>query len=267
MAEIIGPLRFKGSMDGMNCYYNKLLKKWIIRKNGGPSKSQIENSESCARVRENDEEMKACDAWCKQVHYGLLELDHLNAGYYMGEVVKMAKTIQKMDQVGLHGNRNVESSKYKSLLTELNFNAIHPFKQTLMHRPEVISDDERQTIIVNLTQFFPKQELIWGKPFFRYRFTLSIVPLSDYIWVDLHRAYEPAHPELENQRKTVFTDWLDRFTEAVDISLTASFKDNEIPAEDTTVLVALGIEFATELSNKTISWNKGDGTMAIIATL
>jgi hypothetical protein len=267
MAEIIGPLRFKGQMSGMNCYYNSLLKKWFIRKNGGPSKSQIKNSDSCARIRENDEEMKACDAWCKQLHLGLEDIDHLNAGYYMGEVVKLSKVIQKMDTVGLKGKRNVESSKYKSLLTELNFNAQHPFKQVLMRRPEVISDDERQSVIVNLTQFSPLQELVWKTQYFRYRFTLSITQLSDYVWVEAHRAYEPVHANLYDWRKTVYTDWLDRFSEAVDILLTASFKDNEIPAEDTTVLVALGIEFATELTNKTISWNKGDGTMAIIATL
>ena len=267
MAEIIGPLRFKGQMSGMNCYYNSLLKKWIIRKNGGPSKSHIENSASCARIRENDEEMKACDAWCKHLHLGLEEVDHLNAGYYMGEVVKLAKVIQKMDPVGLKGKRSVESSKYKSLLTELNFNAQHPFKQVLMRRPEVISDDERQTVIVNLAQFNALQELVWKTQFFLYRFTLSITQLSDFVWVEAHRQYEPAHANLYNWRKVVYTDWLSRFTGAEDISLTASFKDNEIPAEDTTVLVALGIEFATELTNKTISWNKGDGTMAIIATL
>ena len=267
MAEIIGPLRFKGAMSGMNCYYNSLLKRWIIRKNGGPSKAHIEKSSSCARIRENDEEMKACDAWCKQVRYGLFDLDHLNAGYYMGEVVKLAKTIQKLDPIGLKGQRDVASSKYKSLMTDLNFNALHPFYQTLIRRPEVILDDERQTFIVNLAQFFPKQELVWGKQFFYYRFTLSITQLSDYNWVEAHRAHEAAHAKLHNSRKTVYTDWLDRYTEAVDISLTASFKDNEILAEDTTVLVALGVEFATELSNKTISWNKGDGTMAIIASL
>jgi hypothetical protein len=267
MAEIIGPLRFKGQMSGMNCYYNSLLKRWIIRKNGGPSKAQIENSESCARIRENDEEMKACAAWCKQVRFGLYDIDHLNAGYYMGEVVKLAKGIQKLDLVGEKGERSILSSKYKSLLTDLNFNAQHPFKQVLMRRPEVISDDERQAVIVNLTQFYPLQELIWKTQFFRYRFTLSITQLSDYNWVEPHRAYEPAHAKLYNRSKTVYTDWLDRFTEAVDISLTASFKDNEIPAEDTTVLVALGIEFAMQLSNNTLTWNKGDGTMAIIAAM
>jgi hypothetical protein len=267
MAEIIGPLRFKGQMSGMNCYYNKLLKKWIIRKNGGPSKAQIENAVSCALIRDNDQEMKACAAWCKQIRYGLLDIDHLNAGYYMGEVVKMAKGIQKLDSIGEHGERSIMSSKYKSLLTELNFNAQHPFKQVLMRRPEVISDDERQTVIVNLAQFLPLQELVWKNQFFRYRFTLSITQLSDYNWVSLHKAHEPAHAKLFNTQKTVYTDWLSHFTDAVDISLKASFKDSEIPADDATVLVALGIEFGSELSNNTIFWTKGDGTMAIIAAL
>ena len=141
----------------------------------------IENAAFCDRIRENDEEMKACDAWCKQVRFGLLDLDHLNAGYYMGDVVKLVKVIQKMDPIGLKGQRSFVSSKYKSLLTDLNFNAVHPFKKTLMHSPEVISDDEMQT--------------------------------------------------------------------EIDISLTASFNDDEIPATDTMVLVAFGIEFASILSN------------------
>ena len=106
-------------------------------------KNKIKESPVFARTRENNSEFKACNKWCKLIRLALLELDHLNYGYYMGEVVKQVKNIQLLDQDGLRGHRNIEPSKHKSLLTEINFNEQHPFKQVLLRRPEVTTDDQR----------------------------------------------------------------------------------------------------------------------------
>ena len=267
MAEVVGPLLIKGSMGDISVYWNSRLKKWIARKKGGANKKQIELSPVFARTRENNSEFKACNEWCKLIRIALFELDHLNYGYYMGEVVKQAKNIQLMDQDHLRGHRNIEPSKYKSLLTDINFNEQHPFKQVLLRRPEVTADDKRQSVTVNLPQFYPRGELIWRKPFSLYRLTLAIAQLSDYKWVELHRAYEEAYPGLGAKKVTVYSEWMVPGTETIDLSLTASFADQDIPPSDATVLVGLGIEFATKLFNHSISWTKGDGTMALIDCL
>jgi hypothetical protein len=267
MAKFDGPFQFDGSMGGMNFYYNKVLKRWIARKNGGASKKQIETSPSLARIRENMSEFGACNELCGLFRKSLLDLDHLNYGYYMGDVVKKFKIVQLMDPEGDRGHRNIEFSQHKSILTDINFNEQHPFNQVVMRHPEVITDDERQTVMVNLPQFYPRKELIWRKPYSFYRFTVTIAQLSDYKWNELHKAYEIVHTGLNNRSVTVYSDWLLVGTNADDISLAASFADNAIPPSDATVMVAQGVEFATMLSNKTISWTKGDGTMKILDCL
>jgi hypothetical protein len=267
MAKFDGPFQFDGSMGGMNFYYNKVLKRWIARKNGGASKQQIENSRAFARTRENMSEFGACNELSGLLRIALFDMDHLNYGYYMGDVVKKFKIIQLMDPEGARGHRNIEFSQHKSILTDINFNEQHPFNQIVMRHPEVITDDERQTVVVNLPQFQPRKELIWRKPYFYFRFTVTIAQLTDYKWNELYKAYEFVHRDLESRSVTVYSDWLTLGTNAEDISLSASFADNAIPPADATVLVALGVEFATMLSNKTISWTKGDGTMKILDCL
>jgi hypothetical protein len=268
MAEITGPFRFKGSLGNLRCYWNSAAKKWVVAGKGGANINLIYNSPVFARTRENMSEFTACGLWGKQIRMGLFDLDHLNAGYYMGGIVKLAKVIQLLDHTTeIRGHRNIESSKFKSLLTDINFNEQYPFKQIVMRRPEVISDDERMSFIVNLPQFYPIHELVWRKPYSFFRFSLAIAQLSDYMWDDRNRLFMPAHPDLDAKRVTVYGDWLIKSAETVDISLTASFADNAFPAEDVTVMVALGIEFASKLSNNSVSWAKGDGTMALIACL
>jgi hypothetical protein len=267
MAEVVGPLLIKGSMGDISVYWNSRLKKWIARKKGGADKNKIKKSKVFVRTRENNVEFAACNAWCKLIRLALLELDHLNYGYYMGAVVKQAKNIQLMDQDHLRGHRNIEPSKYRSLLTEINFNEQHPFKQVLLRRPEVTTDDKRQSVMVNLPQFYPRGELVWRKPYSLYRLTLTIAQLSDYLWVDLHRDYEEAYPGLDAKSVTVYSDWMAPGTDTIDLSLTAFFADQAIPPSGATVMVGLGIEFATKLSNHSVSWTKGDGTMALIDCL
>lgn len=267
MAEIKGPFQFEGSMGGMNFYYNKVLKRWIARKNGGASKKAIKTSPAFARTRENNNEFTACNEVCQLFRQSLMELDHLNYGYYMGDVVKHVKIIQLMDPEGDRGYRNIEFSQHKSILTDINFNEQHPFNRVVMRHPEVITDDERQTVVVNLLQFYPRKELIWRKGYSFYRFTVTIAQLSDCVWDVKNKTYKLVHPDLEVRSVTVYSEWMRPGTDAVDISMHASFAGNAIPPSDATVLVGVGIEFATMVSNNTISWTKGDGTMTLIDCL
>ena len=147
MAEVAGPLLIKGSIGGISVYWNSRLKKWIARQKGGANKNLIQNSPAFVRTRENNVEFIACNKFCHRLRLALLELDHLNYGYCMGGDVQMIKNIQMMDQDSLNGHRNIGPSKYKSLLTEINFNKEHPFKQLLLRRTEVTADNKRQSIM------------------------------------------------------------------------------------------------------------------------
>jgi hypothetical protein len=267
MAEIEGPLRFKGSMGDVSCYWNSVLKRWIVRKKGGAHKEHIKKSPVFKITRLNMAEFKACGKWCHWLREGLFELDDFNWGLYMSGVVQLAKTIQLMDEVSPNGTRNIESSKHKSLLTDINFNENHPFDKVVRRHPEVISDETRMSVTVNLLQLFARRELIWRNGFTDYRFALTIVQLSDYICYADPKKNDPAHPDLQDTRKVVFSEWIHKTVDPVDISLSLSFDENETPPSDATVLVALGIEFASNPSGYSLYSAKGDRTMALVACL
>ena len=267
MAEIEGPLRFKGSMGDVSCYWNSVLKKWIVRKKGGPHKEHIKKSSTFKVVRLNLEEFKACGKWCHLLRVGLYELDDFNYGLYMSGIVQLAKTIQLMDEESGIGRRNIESSKYKSLLLDINFNDLHPFDKVVRRHPEVISDEARMSFTVSLPQFFSRRELIWRNDFTHYRFALTITQLSDYICYANSKDNGPAHLNLEDRRVVVFSEWIRKSAEPKDISLSASFPENAIPPTDATVLVGLGVEFANSPSGYSFFSAKGDRTMKLVACL
>jgi len=267
MAEIEGPLRFKGSMGDLSCYWNSVLKKWIVRKKGGPHRNHIKKSPVFKVVRLNMTEFKACGKWCHLVREGLFELDDFNWGLYMSGIVQLAKTIQLMDVVSNNGTRNIESSKYKSLLTDINFNELHPFDKVVRRHPEVISDEARMSFTVNLPQFYSRRELIWRSDYTHYRFAITIAQLSDYICYANPKNNGPAHLHLELKRVVVFSEWIHKSFEPEDISLSASFPENEIPPADATVMVAMGIEFANSPMGYSYFSAKGDRTMKLVACL
>jgi len=267
MAEIEGPIRFKGSMGDVTCYWNSVLKKWIVRKKGGAHGGHIKKSPVFKVVRLNLEEFKACGKWCHLVRMGLIELDDFNWGLYMSGIVQLAKTIQLMDGESNLGSRNIESSKYKSLLTDINFNENHPFDKVVRRHPEVIADEARMSITVNIPQLHSMRELIWRDKFTHYRFALTISQLSDYICDVNPKRNGPAHINLENKRVVVFSEWLQRSVTPKDISLSAIFSEKAIPPTDATVMVALGIEFAYSPSGYSFFSAKGDRTMKLVACL
>jgi len=267
MAVIEGPIRFKGSIGDVTCYWNSVLKKWIFRKKGGAHKNHIKKSKKFKNVRLNMSEFKACGEWCHLLRVGLFELDDFNWGLYMSGIVQLAKTIQLMDSVGNKGMRNIESSKFKSLLTEINFNEQHPFNKVVMRRPEVISDEMRTSVTVNLTQFYSLRELIWRNGFTYYRFAMTIAQLSDYVCDPVSKQYAPAHEGLEQRKVVVFSEWIRKGAEPEDISLSAAFLPVQVPPSDATVMVGLGVEFATNPSGNSYYSAKGDRTMKLVDCL
>jgi hypothetical protein len=267
MAVIEGPIRFNGSIGDVSCYYNSVLKKWIFRKKGGAHKNHIKKSKKFKNVRLNMAEFKACGEWCHLLRMGLFELDDFNWGLYMSGIVQLSKTIQLMDPIGNWGMRNIESSKYKEMLTDIVFNAQHPFNKVVMRRPEVIADELRMSVTVNLTQFYPLRELIWRNKYDSYRFAMTIAQLSDYVYDPLSKKYAPKHAGLENSRVVVFSKWYGKGPMPEDISLSAAFPPGQVPPADATVMVGLGVEFATNPSGHSLYSAKGDRTMKLVDCL
>lgn len=267
MAEFKSPFRIKGKIGNLRYYYNRAAKKWCVSGNGGANKDLIMNNPKFVHNRENMSEFGACGKWSSLVRKTLIDLDHLNYGYYMGEIVKLAKLIQKKDIPGVLGHRSIFSSKYKSMLMSINFNTEHSFSQVFSHLAKITSDSERKIITLTIQDFNSYHELIWPRLFEYYRITLVIGQLPDYLWKDEFEIYDPAYPLLYDRSITVRSEWLKRSRDGVGIALLASFRDTELPADDVSVVVAMGVELASNMVGDSFSASSGNGTMAIVACL
>lgn len=255
-----------GTFDGL-CHYVDKNGFYIVKGKGGAKGSVMKNNPDLIRTRENYTEYGICAKWTHLVRMNLSDIVHLCYNNYTSWINQMGKNIQKMDTEGPRGHRGVKSSQHKSLLTSLNFNEQHLFKHVLTREPEVVVSEDRKTITVNIPQFYSNNELIWSRPFLYYRFTLQIGQLADYLWDDEGLKFAPEYPNAEDYRIVVRGDWMSKSTNPLDISLTASFAETKLPAENITVTVGLGIEIGSNEAPGTISFSKGDGTMALIACL
>ena len=262
MAEMKGPFHLRGKIGDLRYYYNRAAKKWCVSGNGGANRDLMMNNPSMVHNRENMSEFKACSLWSSLLRKALLSIDHLNSGYYMGGIVKLAKIIQKKDIPGEIGHCNIFSSRFKQLLFNINFNADHPFSQVFSRIPTVTADPLRKTITLTTPDFNAFYELAWPRPFEWYRITLVIGQQPDYLWKNEFGVYDPAYPLLHDRSIVVRSEWMKRSRTNCNIELTASFRDPELPPDDVLVFAAMGVEVANNMFDDTDS--KGNGTMAIV---
>jgi hypothetical protein len=267
MAIMKGPFHLQGKIGDLRYYYNRAAKKWCVSGKGGANKDIVANNPNMVHNRENNNEFKAVGKWSSLLRKALIGIDHLNKGYYMKYVVKIAKLIQKKDIPGVMGQRNIFSSRFKSMLLDINFNEEHPFSQVFSHRVSVNADPSRKAITLSILDLVSYFEISWPKPFEWYRITMVIAQQPDYLWSSEFQIYDPAYPLLFDRSIVVRSEWLKRSRGSVDIALSASFRENELSPDDVSVVVAMGVELAANMVGDSFSASPGNGTMAIVACL
>jgi hypothetical protein len=92
---------------------------------------------------------------------------------------------------------------------------------------------------------------------------LVIGQQPDYLWKDDFGIYDPAYPLLHDRSIAVKSEWMKQSHQNIDIELTASFREQNLPPDDVLVFAAMGVEVASNIIDDTGS--KGNGTMAIVA--
>ena len=264
MGELKGPIQFVGSVGNIRVYYNKTLKRYIVSTKGGSKKELIMKSPNYARQRENMTEFGACAVWASLLRQSLTDILHLTWGYYFSGFMKLAKTIQKHDDLHYRGKRSIESSKDALLLTTLNFNKMHPFEQVLSQRFDTSFSPDRKTVTVSMPGFSPYSRISWPVRFKFYRFILVIAQLSDFVFNVKNKCFEPEVAGLEGLSATAVTEWKANGMEAEDIVISASFALPARSGMGSTVIVGLGIEVSPGLGEVFGGDLQGVGSFKIV---
>jgi len=264
MAELKGPIIFTGGIGNIRAYYNKTLKRYIVSTKGGSTKEMIKKNPAFARQRENMTEFKECAMWASQLRRSLFSIEHLYQGYYFSEIMALAKSIQKHDDINLRGVRSIESSKDAVLLTGINFNRFHPFDQVFSHKIEITFSEDKKTVTLKLLGFKSFSRISWPVRFESYRIALVIAQLPDFAWYEEKREFLPVAPGMERLSVTTLSDWRNVSTNLEDIILTATFPKPALQIPGTTVIVAMGIEVSMATGIATGMNYSGTGTMKIV---
>jgi hypothetical protein len=194
----------------------------------------------------------------------LSSIGHLAQGYYYHGCVKLAKTIQKHDDIHMRGKRSIESSKDANLLTTLCFNKEHPFEEVFSQRFDVGFSQDRKTVTVSLPGFTSRSRITWPTRYKLYRIALVVAQLPDFDWVGSGKRYMPCVEGLERHTVTVFTEWRQQSTEAEDLVLEASFAESALSVKGTMVIVALGVEVSPGIGDVNVADLAGMGSMKIV---
>lgn len=162
MAFQKGPFHFTGNIGGLSFYYMKGYENPIVRRPGGPTKKMVKESESCRRVRENNEEFRARSISSGTVRMALWEVHKLADYNFINGVHSIAALVQKMDRTSKRGERQVLFSQHKHLLNNFNLNQKHPFNTVITHqispriqRTEGKVDFYLPALIPNISLFLP----------------------------------------------------------------------------------------------------------------
>lgn len=264
MAHLTGPLQFSGSIGNLRSYYDKRLKRYILSSKGGASRDLILNNPGFARTRENMNDFSACSMWASLLRKALADIAGLYRGNYFSNMVKYGKNIQKFDTVNVKGKRSVESSKASHLLKLINFNEDQPFNMAYCYPFEVAFSEDKRHVTLRILGFQSYGQLHWNAVFQSYRFSMVILQLADMVWNEAERKYLPTVMGLDRLSVTTVTDWHNRSTDKIDLTLEASFAEPALQQPGTTVVVALGIEVSQSLTTNA-HFSVFDGTMQIVA--
>ena len=264
MARNDGPIQFTGSLGNIRSYYDRSLGKHILSTKGGANKNLIKNNPAFARTRDCMNEFTGCTRWASMLRRGLLIVRHLCFSRYFSGIVKLAKEIQVRDQESTYGFRSVESSKVPYLLREVNFNVIHPFNNVIRDAYGVIFSQDKKTAHFSMLGFIPRARLNWPTPFHSFRLYLVIAQLSDMVCDELNGQYVAVVDDLRRLTKCEISEWMVNNMEPVDIEMEVSFDEPALTQPGTTVVVALGVEMATDFNGGSAYIPIGNGTMGIV---
>lgn len=264
MATFTGPLKFKGSLGGITGYYDEDTGEYHLASKKGKNPNQNKHSPAALKM---ENEFKGVCVWSKSVRVSTAEFIYLKKGRLAGDLNAIGKKIQLMSPRSDYGFRAIASSKFNFPLVGFSFNKKHPFKEVFQVVPEVTITDDRSRVTLSLNDFRSTAKFKWPETVNYYRITLLIFVLADVARNETEGRYTPVGWPVSRGKEWSVSEWLHVDIIPIDIQLSAAFKAGQLPIEQSTVVVCMGLEFATAIQNNSPYVVKGIGTAGILACL
>lgn len=250
-------IQFEGKIEGLNSYLPKNRKPedgYIVRKNGGPSAKQIEKLPTCERVRENNNEFGICSSAAKSLRMAISPVNHLADMNLAARFTSLSRHLLEQDKDHTRGQRTVQFSAFGRQISGFNLNEQHLFDSVIRHPLAVTLNREKAIATIDVPVLQPGISILlpWQQPMYRLIFSLGTV--SD---TSIKR-----YPGYGHGPVTHISPWY-MAKEAVAAS-TFTLELNTKIREDVCMVVAVGIEMGTVVTDAVVQWVKYTGCAKIL---
>lgn len=262
MAIIKDGIQFTGSLGNMSAYTMKGSDKIILRMKGGASKNKIKRSSTFKLTRQNNTEFSGCAKAASSIRMALMPVRHM-ADYNFTPVLNaLAKHVQLLDNVNKRGERAVLFSQHRYLLDGFHLNRQHTFDSVVRHSLPCDIDRKTGSAVVQLPNLLPRLNLAlpWQYPLFRFVAGLGVVADKMYT----NGVYKDVTGKKSLYPVSVETDWhpvLQPFTRQ---RLELNFENMPALDETKTLLLSIGIEMGTPVTNAYITPVKYAGCAKVL---
>jgi hypothetical protein len=253
-------LDITGSLGVLSLYKRKDSDKIIARTKGGPTRKQIQKSPKFERTRLNNDEFgDAAKGGC-EIRRAIFQIRHLADYNFTPTLNSLCRSIQKLGTEKLTRSRIMQFSEYRHLLDGFNLNRRHVFNHLVKPPIYCTIDRTTTTATVHIPELLPgiNLSLPWQYPM--YRLVLSLGVINNGWGADSDRIANA--PLLLNQPAT--TGWR---LAAQNYKEETIIVEPDIPKklrDDQTLLVSIGIEMGTLISDAVIERVKYAGSGKIL---
>ena len=265
MSSFKGPFENNGSFGDLRYYYDPVLRKFMLSQKGGPTREQFLTHPNYKRPRANSSELGGRSKFASLLYQSLSDVKHLMYPRCFNQIVAAGRMIQKQDTVGTIGFRTIAVENASDVLAGIDFNERTPFRNVFRGAYETDLSPNQSIVALRLPGFVPDRHVHWVTTYNAYRVYLVIGQIADVAWDNVNKMYNPVVEDLEVLSQFAVSDWKSKNSESVDIELTAAFEQPALAKQNTAVIVAMGVEFASSIINGIPYALPGSGSMAIVA--
>lgn len=263
MARLLSGIQFIGTLGDVTAYRLPGSDKIYLRKKGGNSKEKMLADPSFELPLHNAGEFKIASKAAGLLRQAILPVSHLRApGLNINaKGLKIAKKLQKLDEEHDLGQRAVFFSRFKTVLKGFD---LHPRRSLdRIIRSGIKSSINRLTgsaqIVLPPLQEGLTLHLPWSDSLYRFVVHLGVLP-DKYFADNATGKQADKLPYVE----PVYTPWQFRNDRYAGDSITLQLTNLDYLREDMTLLLSIGMEMGTQITEEYIETRLGVGSAMII---
>ncbi|WP_440135633.1 hypothetical protein [Chitinophaga sancti] len=251
-------IQFEGKIEGINFFRPRNRKPedgYIVRKNGGPTRKQIELLPSCERVRENNNEFGTCSSAAKSLRMAISPVKHLTDMNLAAQFTSLSRHLLLQDRENSRGNRIVRFSTLGNQMSGFNLNQQYLFDSVIRHPLAATLDRNTASVEIEVPVLQPGLSIVlpWKQPMYRLVFSLGTV------WDAAMKGF----PRIWAEPVSFISPWYLR-EEVVPASTVTLQLNKEKISRDECMVVAVGVEMGTVVTDSLVQWVKYTGCGKII---